>query len=296
VPGTWILPPQDGLYWTPGYWAYEDGNYVYYDGYWGDEVGFYGGVDYGYGYEGDGYDGGYWQNGGFFYNDTVNNIAGVGIAHAYSKQVAAHENAKRVSYNGGEGGLRAKPTEQQQAFAHEKHVGPTTLQTAHVKMASQDPSLRESNNKGLPPIAATSRPDNFKGEGVIAAKTAGERPSGQSIPQGKGTSGGMTPESVGAPSGGMKGQAPGGPSGERSMMKSMTLGNKPGNAGGGMHKLVEPNLGQGAESKAHIEEHKAAPPHPSAPHPQPMMPPRPQAPPHPMARPAPPPGKPKKKP
>jgi hypothetical protein len=229
----------------------------------------------------------------------VNNIAGVGIAHAYSKQVAAHENAKRVSYNGGEGGLRARPTEKQQAFAHEKHVGPTTLQIAHVKMAGQDPSLRESNNKGLPPIAATSRPDNFKGEGVIAAKTAGERPAGQSIPLGKGTSGGMSRESVGAPSGGMKGQAPGGPSSERSMMKPKTLGNKPGNASG-MHKLAKPNLGQGAEpkSKPHVEEHKAAPPHPSAPHPQQMMQPR-SAPrsqaPHPMARPAPhPAGKPKK--
>jgi len=25
VPGTWILPPEPGLLWTPGYWAWNDG-------------------------------------------------------------------------------------------------------------------------------------------------------------------------------------------------------------------------------------------------------------------------------
>ncbi len=50
VPGTWVLPPAVGLLWTPGYWAYNDGAYVFYNGYWAPEVGFYGGIDYGFGY------------------------------------------------------------------------------------------------------------------------------------------------------------------------------------------------------------------------------------------------------
>jgi hypothetical protein len=29
---------------TPGYWGWSDGVYVYHEGYWGPEIGFYGGV------------------------------------------------------------------------------------------------------------------------------------------------------------------------------------------------------------------------------------------------------------
>ncbi|HEY1736426.1 MAG TPA: YXWGXW repeat-containing protein, partial [Methylovirgula sp.] len=68
VPGTWVLPPQPGLLWTPGYWAWVGGSYLFHPGYWGDEVGYYGGVDYGYGYGPDGYDGGRWEGGHFMRN------------------------------------------------------------------------------------------------------------------------------------------------------------------------------------------------------------------------------------
>ena len=57
VPGTWALPPRPGLLWTPGYWGWVAGAYIFHGGYWGTRVGFYGGVNYGYGYGGDGYDG-----------------------------------------------------------------------------------------------------------------------------------------------------------------------------------------------------------------------------------------------
>jgi|GEM_PF-6511145 len=141
VPGTWIEPPRSGLLWTPGYWGFDNGNYVYYDGYWGDQVGFYGGVYYGFGYTGFGYEGGYWQGGNFFYNSAVNNITAVNITNVYSKTVIINTTVNRVSYNGGEGGLAVPPTEQQQAFAHQQHIGPTALQREHVQMASRDPTL-----------------------------------------------------------------------------------------------------------------------------------------------------------
>src|SRR5215470_5709239 len=50
VPGAWIFPPRVGFLWTPGYWAYNGGNYFFNQGYWGPTVGFYGGINYGWGY------------------------------------------------------------------------------------------------------------------------------------------------------------------------------------------------------------------------------------------------------
>ena len=61
VPGVWVSPPRIGLLWTPGYWGYRGGRYLYNDGYWGPTVGFYGGINYGYGYFGRGYYGGQWR-------------------------------------------------------------------------------------------------------------------------------------------------------------------------------------------------------------------------------------------
>jgi hypothetical protein len=57
------LPPKAGLLWTPGYWESEEGVYVFHVGYWGPHIGFYGGVNYGFGYDGIGYEGGYWKDG-----------------------------------------------------------------------------------------------------------------------------------------------------------------------------------------------------------------------------------------
>src|ERR1700730_18232975 len=62
VPGTWELAPFIGALWTPGYWGLGNGVYVWNDGYWGPHVGFYGGINYGFGYIGTGYVGGYWNN------------------------------------------------------------------------------------------------------------------------------------------------------------------------------------------------------------------------------------------
>ena len=50
VPGTWVEPPEVGVLWTPGYWGWNNGAYLWNEGYWGPTVGFYGGVNYGFGY------------------------------------------------------------------------------------------------------------------------------------------------------------------------------------------------------------------------------------------------------
>jgi len=52
VPGTWIQPPQYGLVWTPGYWGWTGYGFGWNNGYWSNQVGYYGGVNYGNGYYG----------------------------------------------------------------------------------------------------------------------------------------------------------------------------------------------------------------------------------------------------
>jgi hypothetical protein len=103
VPGTWVQPPTVGLLWTPGYWGWRDGIYIWNAGYWGPHIGFYGGVNYGFGYGGVGYEGGRWENGVFAYNRTVNNFGSVTINNVYEKTVVVDPAATRVSFNGGSG-------------------------------------------------------------------------------------------------------------------------------------------------------------------------------------------------
>src|SRR5215510_12358130 len=74
VPGTWVEPPAVGLLWTPGYWGWRNGFYVWNGGYWGPHVGFYGGINYGFGYTGVGFVGGAWRGGVYTYNRAVTNV------------------------------------------------------------------------------------------------------------------------------------------------------------------------------------------------------------------------------
>ena len=173
VPGTWVLAPQVGFLWTPGYWGWAGNAFGWNPGYWGPHIGFYGGVNYGYGYTGNGYEGGYWNNGAFFYNRSVNNITNVtNITNVYNKTVINRVTINNVSYNGGNGGLTARPTAAQLAAARERHIPPTAEQTQQQRLASTNRALLASVNHGKPPIAATSRPGVFSGRGVVAARAA----------------------------------------------------------------------------------------------------------------------------
>ena len=109
VPGTWVLAPETGFFWTPGYWAWGGSGFIFNEGYWGPVVGFYGGVDYGYGYFGHGYEGGSWENGHFFYSQAVNNV-NVTVVHNVYKTTINERNVTRVSYNGGNGGINERPS------------------------------------------------------------------------------------------------------------------------------------------------------------------------------------------
>ena len=174
VPGTWVLAPEIGFLWTPGYWFWSGPTFVWYEGYWGPHVGFYGGIVYGFGYFGVGYEGGRWENGQFFYNRTVNNVNITNIHNVYNTTVVNNTTTvNRVSYNGGNGGTTARPAPQEEAAAHERHIPPVAVQTQHAQAARSNPQQRASMNHGKPPVAATPKPGALNDRGVVHAKKAG---------------------------------------------------------------------------------------------------------------------------
>jgi hypothetical protein len=172
VPGTWVQPPSVGLLWTPGYWGYVGGVYRFNAGYWGPHVGFYGGINYGFGYIGVGFAGGEWRGGVFAYNSAFNNFGGVHITNVYNHTVNV-TNVRNVSFNG-PGGIDARPTPAEEHYMHEQHILATAEQKQQAEAASHDRSLLASENHGHPAIAATQKPGEFKGPGVVPAKEAAE--------------------------------------------------------------------------------------------------------------------------
>lgn len=170
VPGTWTQPPSPGLYWTPGYWGMNNAGagYMWNPGYWGPSVGYYGGVNYGYGYYGNGYTGGAWQGNAFRYNTAVTHVNTTYVRNVYVNKTVIVHNVNRYSYNG-PGGVRMHPDARQIAYAKQHHVGLTAVQRAHIQEAAQDRNLYAKVNGGHPaqtsvarPYSATHRPANFK--------------------------------------------------------------------------------------------------------------------------------------
>ena len=184
VPGTWVMAPEVGFLWTPGYWGWGDGGYFWNEGYWGQTVGFYGGINYGFGYFGVGFGGGRWDGGHFFYNRAVMNVNITEIHNVYNTRV--EENNNHVSYNGGNGGVVARATPEEEAAARGRHLPPVAEQTQHESAARSNPSLRASANHGNPPIGATARPGDFEHSAAPARGTEGQRAGAVGEAGGKG--------------------------------------------------------------------------------------------------------------
>jgi WXXGXW repeat (2 copies) len=183
VPGVWVAPPRVGLLWTPAYWGFAGGVYGFHPGYWGPHVGFYGGINYGFGYGGVGFVGGEWRGGHFAYNTAVVNVNTTVIHNTYVNKTVINNNVtvNRTSFNGA-GGVEARPTAQEQRAEHESHVQPTSEQMKHEHSAGMDKSSFASQNHGKPATPAYSkvgvRAENQQkriGNGVGSGKmTAGE--------------------------------------------------------------------------------------------------------------------------
>ena len=158
VPGVWAAPPAVGMLWTPPYWGWGGGVYVFHPGYWGPHVGYYGGINYGFGYMGVGFVGGYWHGGGFFYNRAVMNVNTTVIHNTYINRTVVNRytvnNVNHVAYSGGPGGINHPATPQERMAMNEQHVSPTAEQQQHIQSAARDPQQQFSVNHGQPAVMA----------------------------------------------------------------------------------------------------------------------------------------------
>jgi hypothetical protein len=140
-------------------------------------------VNYGFGYGGVGFGGGRWEGGRFAYNTAVVNVNPAFIHNTYvDRTVVVNHGFSRTSFNGGAGGIQARPSGPEMAYARENHVSPTLAQQNHFSSAAADRGNLASVNGGHPQNAAFSRPgvraENQQqriGQGVRSGQmTAGE--------------------------------------------------------------------------------------------------------------------------
>jgi hypothetical protein len=177
VPGVWVQPPTVGVLWTPGYWGFVGGQYRWNAGYWGPHIGFYGGVNYGFGYIGHGYEGGTWVGGRFTYNTAVNNFGGVHVSNTYVRNVTViNNNYAHTSFAGGPNGVPARPTPQESQAMNERHFGATPNQEQFRQQAANNPAQRFSANHGRPGVmAAASTRDGFGHANEVNARQGNQQ-------------------------------------------------------------------------------------------------------------------------
>ncbi len=157
VAGEWVLPPFVGALWTPGYWGWGSGLYEWHAGYWGTSVGFYGGINYGFGYTGYGYHGGYWRGNSFYYNAAANNV-NTSVVHTTYRTTIRNVTTNRVSYNGGAGGITARPTPAQLAYAKQPHTASTTTQVRREQAAANNRPVASMNRERAAIATAPRQP------------------------------------------------------------------------------------------------------------------------------------------
>jgi hypothetical protein len=178
VPGFWAAPPEVGLLWTPPWWGFADGVYVFHDGYWGPTIGFYGGINYGFGYFGTSYVGGVWEGNVFRYNTAVTRVNTTVIHNTFVDRTALSKQttASRASFNG-PGGVKAEPTAQEKAAENARHVPATSEQISRQQAASKNRDLQASVNHGHPKAAAIKSFNQHvqKGASTEQAKVSSEK-------------------------------------------------------------------------------------------------------------------------
>ncbi|MGB7265606.1 MAG: YXWGXW repeat-containing protein [Terracidiphilus sp.] len=168
VPGAWVEPPYSAALWSPGYWGFYGGRYLFYPGHWGMHIGFYGGINYGFGYVGLGYEGGYWNSGHFFYNRAYNNV-NVRVVHnvynynagnrgAFNRGNNNYNNNARTSYRGGQGGVQAAPRPSEAAAWHEPTAPRMSSQVQHAQSYGAVRGQSAAENHGRPATPAISKP------------------------------------------------------------------------------------------------------------------------------------------
>jgi len=162
VPGAWVPAPFIGALWTPPYWGWDSGLYMFHPGYWGTSVGYYGGVNFGFGYFGVGFFGGRWRGRDFMYNTAVWNVDRGRVRSTYNDRGNWDRyrvgRGSRASYSGGPGGIRYSPSREERQAMQGRRMGETPVQRSHQSSARSDRSSYFRNNQGRPSNPAVSRP------------------------------------------------------------------------------------------------------------------------------------------
>jgi hypothetical protein len=195
VPGAWVAPPSVGVLWTPPYWGFEGGVYAFHGGYWGTAIGFYGGINYGFGYAGEGFVGGDWRDGHFRYNTAVMRVNERFHYKYEDRAVIFRGKRSRLAFNG-RGGIDRRPNERERLAANEHHIMATREQIRNQQIARADKSQFASHNGGKPGNFARANVP-AKGPGVNTSQRPGVRPA---------TNGGQ--RIAGSPSGARLGGSP----------------------------------------------------------------------------------------
>ncbi len=94
------------------------------------------------------------------------------VTNVYNKTVIVN-NTSTTSFNGGNGGVQARPTAQEEAYGREQHTTALAAQSEHEHAASQNRDNFASVNHGRPAIAATARPGDFSRHSAVPARAAG---------------------------------------------------------------------------------------------------------------------------
>jgi hypothetical protein len=182
VPGAWVEPPYMGALWTPGYWGFYGSRYLFYPGHWGMHIGFYGGINYGFGYVGFGYEGGYWNSGHFFYNRVYNHLNTRVVRNVYSYNAGNrgsdnrgssnrggnnynnnrnnnnnNNNNSRPSFRGG-AGVQYRPQPAEREAAREPTTPRMNTQAQHAQSYGAVRGQYAVQNHGSPATPAVSRP------------------------------------------------------------------------------------------------------------------------------------------
>jgi len=189
VPGAWVPAPYVGALWTPPYWGFEGGAYIFHAGYWGPHVGYYGGVNYGFGYMGVGFVGGMWAGGGFRYNTAVVNVNRTYIHNVYEDRTIVQRNTivndRRVAYSGGPGGINHAPSAEERSYMNERHIAATSFQSQHEQAARADRMSYARANNGRPQNLVANRPlqaENHAAPAEARPGFNGARPGNNSVP------------------------------------------------------------------------------------------------------------------
>jgi len=154
IPGAWVPAPYEGALWTPGYWGWEGGRYFFHEGYWGRRVGYYGGVNYGFGYGGVGFSGGEWRGREFHYNTYIMHVDRRYVHNTFEDRRRVErgwvERDSHVAFSGGPGGIRHEPVAEERLAERDEHQGRTSFQEHHENFAKNDKSSYANNNGGHP--------------------------------------------------------------------------------------------------------------------------------------------------